>query len=162
VRSRGYQIIDEPRPGALARIAVDPLWPFLGLLMGGPWLGFPWFVLNALAIGSAAFRKELFWAIGGLVGLVVVCAGVVGTLILLGGGKAEFGYLRFIPIVWLMGCGYVLHLSQARSAQLFAYFGGRIRVGWPVVILGAVVVRPWLGPELLKLPAGWFIYLVLG
>ena len=47
-----YRIGDEPRPGALARVAVDPMWPLLAVMLGGVWLSWPWFVLNGVVVGS--------------------------------------------------------------------------------------------------------------
>ena len=38
VTGSGYRIADEPRPGAMEHLAVDPLWPFLAIMFGGAWL----------------------------------------------------------------------------------------------------------------------------
>jgi len=42
----GYRIADEPRPGALSQLAVNPLWPLLAVMLGGTWIAWPWFALN--------------------------------------------------------------------------------------------------------------------
>lgn len=160
-RSRGYTIIDEPHPGTLARAAVDPLWPFLALMMGGPWVGLPWFVFNGVAIGSASLRKEIGWAAVALVLQTAIWLGMIALVGALGLGKLELGYLRFAPIVSLMTCGYLLHFNQARSAQLFVHFGGRLRLGWPLAI-AASVGRPWVADALDHLPSiGVYLRLVL-
>ena len=160
-RNRGYTIIDEPRPGSLARLAVDPLWPFLALMVGGPWVGLPWFVFNGVAIGSASLRKEITWALVALVTQVAIWSGVIVLVGALGLGKLELGYLRFVPIVSMMTWGYVLHFNQARSAQLFVHFGGRLHLGWPLAI-GASVARPWVADALDRLPSiGIYLRLVL-
>jgi len=64
VASPVYRIIDEPRPGPLAQIAVNPVWPFLSVMMAGGWLAWPWFALNAFAIGSARKRAEALTVLG--------------------------------------------------------------------------------------------------
>ena len=46
VTGSGYRIADEPRPGAMEHLAVDPLWPFLAIMFGGAWLSWPWFVFK--------------------------------------------------------------------------------------------------------------------
>lgn len=159
--STRYRIMDEPRPGPLAAWAVDPLWPFLALMMAGPWLGFPWFLFNGLAIGSARQKREVAWIAGGWLTLAALYAGLFVLAEALKLGRFELGYLRFGPIVWLMICGYALHFSQGRSAQLFAHFGGRLRQGWWVAILGGLVGREQVAAALEKLPAGWFLKLVM-
>jgi hypothetical protein len=158
----GYQIIDEPRSGPLSAVAVDPLWPFLALMFAGPWLGLPWFVVNALAIGSATQKKETLWVAAALAGQFALWGGLFWLVDEVDVGKIAVGYLRFIPIVWILGFGYVLHFSQTRSAQLFVYFGGRFRVGWPIAIAGGIYGRPFVAHALEQLPSfGLYLKLVL-
>lgn len=160
-RAKEYKIIDEPRPGTMSKFAVDPLWPFLALMMAGPWLGFPWFVFNGMAIGSARLKREITWVVFGWLGVVALFGGLYLLVVQLNLGKVEVGYLKFAPVVWLMITGYVLHFSQARSAQLFAYFGGTLRNGMLIALAGAFFVREPLGEALQALPLGWFLRLVI-
>ena len=55
--SRAYHIADEPAASPLSKYAVSPLWPMLAVMFGGAWLAWPWFAVNAFAIGSAS-RKS--------------------------------------------------------------------------------------------------------
>src|SRR5690606_15917739 len=47
-----YRIEDEPGSSALERAIVDPRWPLLASMFAGGWLAFPWFVVNAFALGG--------------------------------------------------------------------------------------------------------------
>ena len=54
-----YEIIDEPRASRASSLAVDPLWPFLATMLGGAWLGWPWFLVNSHALGSSTKGREV-------------------------------------------------------------------------------------------------------
>ena len=54
-----YRIIDEPAPTALERTIVNPTWPLFASMFAGSWLAFPWFVLNAFALGGR--RRFAAW-----------------------------------------------------------------------------------------------------
>ena len=54
-----YRIGDEPQPGPLAQVAVNPVWPLLVVMFGGADLSWPWFALNSLA--SAALTAVRSW-----------------------------------------------------------------------------------------------------
>ena len=63
--SDGYHIPDEPRPGGLVRWAVNPVWPFIAVMLGGAWLSWGWFLFNGAAIGSPSrARERLLVAVG--------------------------------------------------------------------------------------------------
>ena len=63
-----YKILDEPSPGPLAAAAVDPQWPLLVSMLAGPWLGWPWFIVNAHAVGSGSKWKQTLLVLVGLAG----------------------------------------------------------------------------------------------
>jgi hypothetical protein len=141
-----YRIDDEPRPGKLARLTVNPFWPFLGLMLGGAWLGWPWFVLNGAAMGSASFKREA--------GLVLVAFLLTLPLfIALIAVAQSFGlpreYLRLVllPVVaFKLAVTYFVFLAQSRSFELFSYFGGVTRNGMYVAAAGFLLRSAVLDP----------------
>ena len=147
-----YAIIDEPSPGPLARLSVNPFWPFLALMLAGAWIAWPWFVLNALAMGSATRRREIALCAAGLLGSVALAV-VAGVLLGDGVLSAEsLPYALIVFMVFKLGIGYAVHLLQARSAELYVYFGGAMRNGVLVVVVGAIA-RPLLLEQLGSLGA---------
>ena len=86
-----YRIADEPTPGRLAGLVVNPFWPLLGAMLGGFWLALPWFALNAAALGSATRRREWAYLAGGM----AVSAALGGALLYAAG--AELLPLRATP-----------------------------------------------------------------
>lgn len=136
-----YRIEDEPTPGPLARFAVSPFWPLLGLMMGGLWLGLPWFVLNSIAVGSPNRKKEWMW--------VAVCA--VGSLVigvsliqLLEAGffsdKTQVQYALLVLVVWKLFVGYRLFILQDATLAIYQYYGGVLNRFAPLVALGGAFV----------------------
>lgn len=153
-----YRLDDEPRPGALARLAVEPLWPLLGLMLGGAWLGLPWFVLNGVAVGSPTRVREAALAAIGLLGSLGLA---FGLLYLWQGGildKGSLQYAMLVLVVWKLAIGYALFVMQASTIELYQYYGGVLnRFGLPVVLLGAFFLR---GLVLNLLPFTlWFLVL---
>lgn len=136
-----YRVLDEPNPGGFSHLAVNPLWPLLAVMLGGVWLSWPWFVLNAFAVGSPTRSRELGLALGGLVG-------TAGLLVLLGWlryqdllGDVGFSYAVVGLVVWKLLVSYWLYVLQARTFGLYEYFGGTVRNGALVVVL-AFFLRP--------------------
>ena len=134
--TRTYRIEDEPTPGALAQITVNPFWPLLGLMLGGGWLAWPWFVINSLALGSATKKREVLVVLGGVAGLF---AAAIAVIVLhraerLGGATPYLAHVAF-PIAKL-GIGYLVYTWQTRSFQLYEYFGGTARNGMLVALAG--------------------------
>ena len=130
-----YRIPDEPRPGALARVAVNPVWPLFALMVGGTWLSWTWFVVNGFALGSPNRFRELFLAIAGLFGSGAL---LLGLSVLLDQGFLPQGsapYLLTILLVWKIGISYMLHIWQGRSFSLFEYYGGQVDGRLPFVVL---------------------------
>ncbi|MDE1165695.1 MAG: hypothetical protein PW845_09950 [Pseudomonas sp.] len=155
----GYRIDDEPRPGTLARFAVSPLWPLLGLMLGGFWLGLPWFAFNAVAVGSPNRVREWLLVIGGLVGSVVLAlvlmqllsAGIIAT-------DADVQYALLALLIFKLGIGYLLFNQQSATIEIYQYYGGVLnRFGLPVVLVGAF----WLKGYVLHLVPATLWYLVV-
>jgi hypothetical protein len=137
--SATYRIQDEPRPGAMGRLVVNPVFPLLATMMGGAWLGLPWFVFNSFSMGSTTRRKELGLALAVVPGTLL--------LILLVGGLRASGVLteRSLPyamvgvIVWKLAMGYALFNLQQRSFALHQYYGGVVRNGALVLVASIVM-----------------------
>ncbi|MET1078410.1 MAG: hypothetical protein ABWY06_10375 [Pseudomonas sp.] len=139
-----YRLRDEPQPGVLAKLAVEPLWPLLALMLAGAWLGFPWLALNAVAVGSPTKKREF----------LLVTTAVLGSLALglglLHGLKAGYipsenvlPYALLVLVVWKLSLGYALFSLQSETIELYRYYGGVLsRFGLPVMLVGAFVLRP--------------------
>lgn len=144
--SRGYRILDEPRPGALAHLAVRPFWPLLGLMLGGFWLALPWFVLNGFAVGSPTRGRELAVSLGGLAGAAALTAAVLRldrTAWI--DSRLEVQLALLVVLVWKIAVAYHLCVLQSRSFELYEHFGGSVRNGI-FVVLAAL----WFGPRLFE------------
>lgn len=153
--SERYRLEDEPSPGAWAHLVVDPVWPLFGIMFGGAALAWPWFLLNAFAVGSPSRWRETAIAVAGFAGsfaLVALLAVLHGR-----GALGDLG-LRYAIIgltVWKLGVSYWLHVLQGRSFHLYEHFGGKVRSGIGIVILGA-----FLMPRMLDgLPDFWILVL---
>ncbi len=132
-----YRIADEPVPGRLAGIVVNPFWPLLAGMLAGFWLAFPWFVLNGLAMGSASRRREIAWVV---VGLALSAAGG-GALLWAAGADAPRALVRYGAVglvAWRIGVAYAVYALQSPSFELHEHFGGPVRNGAFVAIAGAV------------------------
>ncbi len=131
-----YRIADEPRPGALAHLAVNPVWPLFGIMFGGAGLSWPWFLLNGAAIGSPSRRQELGWAIGGMAGSMALIVGIffLATRELLGELAVRYSFVGLT--VWKLAVSYWLFTLQSRSFHLYEHFGGKVQNGALIVLLG--------------------------
>lgn len=136
-----YRILDEPSPTPMARLSVNPFWVLLGIMLGGAWLGWPWFVFNAYAIGSATRVKEAVLCGVGLVGSAALAA--LGLALVSYGiiDSTALPYAATVLIVWKLGIAYAVHTCQATSFELYEYFGGSAKSGL-LVALGAMLLRP--------------------
>jgi len=135
-----YRLPDEPQAGALSRAVVDPQWPLLVSMLAGPWLGWPWFVLNAHAVGSPSKWRQSLLVGGGLIGSALL----FGAIFLAVEAKALHGGLGIrlallCLMAWKLAVSYALFVVQSRSVALYAYYRGVLRNGLPLVIVGALV-----------------------
>ena len=148
-----YHIPDEPRPGGLAHVTVNPFWPLLCVMFVGAGISWTWFVLNGIAMGSPTRKRELAIAIGGLVGNAVLLVGVVATHDRLGfDGQLTLPYLLLVVIVWKLGVSYVLYMLQAGSFGIYEYYGGTVQNGWIGLILAYLAWTMLLAPALKGAP----------
>jgi hypothetical protein len=144
-----YRVMDEPVPSTLGHLVTSPMWPLLGSMLGGLWIGLPWFIFNGFAMGSATRNREIALAVGGLASVVAssfVLVSILAGLV----DRGELAPLTFrfgILGVQLLKLGtyYGLQTLQARSFGLHEYYGGQVRNGTMVVIAGAVLRSQVLG-----------------
>ncbi|MGY2289465.1 hypothetical protein ACW9H6_07160 [Pseudomonas sp. SDO528_S397] len=139
----GYRIEDEPRPGAWAKFAVSPFWPLLGLMLGGAWLGLPWFMFNSIAVGSPTRVREWTLAAVALVGSLVIGYGLIQ---LVGSGviqsQAQVQYALLVLVVWKLSIGYLLYMQQNETIEIYQYYGGELsRFGLPLALIGGFVLK---------------------
>lgn len=140
-----YKIADEPTPSTLARFAVNPLFPFLTVMLGGTWLGFAWFALNSFAVGSPTRTKEIAWLLGGLGAAALL---VVATFAALGGGLLEARHAAYAALVILvakLAAAYAVHILQSRTIEIYEHYGGVLRNGLPIAAVSFL-----FGPRLLE------------
>ncbi len=138
-RAEWYRIADEPRLGALGGWVVSPFWPMLATMLAGSWLGAPWFVVNALALGSATRGREIAWAAASVAGAAAITAGL---FVLDGSGYLPRNAVRYAAVLvtaWRLMTAYAVHQLQSASFELHRHFGGAVRNGAPVALLGAFV-----------------------
>jgi hypothetical protein len=153
-----YRIADEPAPGRLSRLAVNPLWPLLATMLGGFWLGLPWFALNAAALGSATRRREWAW-----IGAGLLVTGALGFALIWGIGTKALSVSAFrYALVGLVALRLVVayavcHLQQA-TFELWRHFGQPVRNG-ALLVVAAAVLRP---DRLLPPAAAFFLDLLVG
>lgn len=151
-----YDLIDEPKPGALSHFAVKPIWPLLAVMLGGAWISWPWFVLNGFAVGSPTRRRELAWALAGPLGCLALIL-VLGQLAVQGAiGGLTLKYLTIGVVVFKLYVTYMLFTLQTQSFSLYEYFGGQLRSGVFPLIAAALLRPRVLGqmPELLRIVLG--------
>jgi hypothetical protein len=152
--STGYRIADEPAPSRLSHVAVNPIWPLFAVMFGGSWLSWPWFAVNAFAMGSPTRVKE---AIGVVVGFAGNIAFTIGLVLLLGlqwipQWTAPYLFIAFSG--WKLAVSYALFTSQARTFGLFEYYGGKAQSGAIIVFLGFMARRAMSLPPLALLVFG--------
>ena len=151
-------------PGPLP--AVRPSVVLAATVFAGVWLGWPWFVFNAFALGLEDKRrlaKRLAVGLAGATALafVVVALPEPGDMApsLVGLVMDEPRPFTWIPYViitligWKSTTAYLLFEDQRRSAEVYEYYGGTLRNGLPLVAAGAFL-RSWILIELL--PVGWW------
>ncbi len=131
-----YRIEDEPQPGALAQWVVDPLWPLLTIMFGGAALSWIWFVWNGFAVGSPSRKKELALAVGGFFGSFAILIGIIflADAEILSGLATR--YALIVLTVWKLGISYWLYTLQTRGFHLYEYFGGAVKNGLLLALVG--------------------------
>ena len=138
-----YRIADEPAPGTLAHLAVNPLWPFVAAMFGGIWLSWSWFFLNGLAVGSPTQKREWLWIGAGVVGSTLLLIALLSLIDAQVIGKEQVKYAFLLLVAWKLGVTYALYTLQSHSIELYEYYGGTLKNG-AYVVAAAYFVSPQL------------------
>lgn len=140
---RTYVIDDEPaKDGPLTKLVVDPVWPLLGVMLGGVWLGWPWLLLNGRALGSPNWTGQarlLAVGLGVTIALAVAIVMLIEADIIRTATHIRLALLAVT--VWKLGISYKVHALQAGTFELFRYYGGAPRSGVMPLLLGVYVGR---------------------
>lgn len=141
VSRNSYRIPDEPVTSGLSTVAVQPFWPLLAIMFGGSWLSWPWFAVNAFATGSPTRGRELALVIGGFAGSVALSIGMIAAVQWGALSESAVPYAVIVLTVWKLVVSYVLYNLQSRSFHLFEHFGGTVRNGFTVALIGGYLLR---------------------
>ena len=131
-----YRLADDPRPGPIEHLAVNPFWPLMAVMLGGTWLSWPWFIVNSIAVGSPTRLREIIWLLVGLGGSVLMLLGLVAM------GDAgivpreAIPYVLIAVTVWKLGVSYWVYSLQQRTFSIWEYYGGTPKNGMFVVMIG--------------------------
>lgn len=135
----GYQIVDEPRPGSLSHLTVDPLWPLLGYMLGSAFFSWIWYGLNSYAIGSPSKRKELGVIVAGFIGYFAWII-IVGSLKSNGMvNEHHIPYARLVLTLFTLTMTYCLYVVQHRPFEIYRHFNGKVMSGMPGLLLAIVI-----------------------
>lgn len=134
MRTDIYQIADEPSPGRLSSFAVNPLWPFIAVMLGSTWLAWAWFAFNGAAVGSPSKRKEWLIIIGGMLGSVVIVFVLAALVDIFQIANIYLKYLGLTMVVWKLGVSYFLFILQSQTLEIYEYYGGKVRNGFFVLL----------------------------
>jgi hypothetical protein len=146
-----YRIIDEPAPTALERTIVNPTWPLFASMFAGSWLAFPWFVLNAFALGGRRRFADLGLALGGWLASGLILVGILQLLSDMTLTERGLPYALLAPQGVRLIVVYWLFLRQLPTFEIYTHFGGATRNGVFVVIAGALLRGSVMG----ALPDFW-------
>lgn len=139
--------------GEQPRWITSPTWPLLATMLAGTWLGWTWFLLNAIGLNSDRKRAQLRLLFIGLV-IAILMAVTLQTFLDKGViSSRAFAYLEILLIGWKLFIGYRLCDEQRLDHELFEYFGGKSFGGSSVLVAGTLM----RGTLLAILPPGWWI-----
>jgi len=155
---RAYHIADEPEPGRYAKYAVSTHWPFLATLLGGSWLGLPWFLFNGYAVGSATRKAEVraaMFTVGFALAFAFVAFGLIDALHAppsdsashvagaLGLPDRAYSYAWVGVIAVKLWFVYRIQWLQAKSIHIHQSYGGKLMNG-AVVLVVAYFARSYV------------------
>jgi hypothetical protein len=143
VSAASYKLPDEPTPGVLQQLVVNPMWPLFAIMFAGAWLALPWFVFNAFAIGSPTRIKETLIVVIGAAAVAVLSYGVML-------GFAQFDIAQHMKygfqavVIGKLGLAYWLYLLQGRTFEIYEHFNGKVQNGLLPLLAGAVFLRKYV------------------
>jgi hypothetical protein len=139
-----YRIQDEPQPSLWSHFAVNPLWPLLSMMLAGVWLAWPWFIFNGFIIGSPTRWRELIWIISGLVGNIILSVVVIMLINHFVQSPTAMQYILLILLVWKLAVSYMVFMLQTETFELYEYYGGVVKNGIWVLLIGTFLGRRFL------------------
>jgi len=152
-----YKIMDEPAPGGLARLIVEPFWPLLACMMVGTLPGLAWLAFNGFALGSPSRMRELLLCLAGLAGALLIygfgAMAIEGQLL----SAAQVRYLMLLAIVIKLGFGYMACFMQQRAMELHEYYGGGKANGL-LILVGAIFLPNFLPKTVTHGPLSWLLF----
>src|SRR5438477_650826 len=120
-----YHIADEPVPSeTFKNLVCRPSAPLLAAMMCGAWLAWPWFAINAIAIGSPTRRRELAACAAGAfgsAGLAVFVYWLVKVGVIESRVTLELALLGIVT--WKLGVAHYISTLQSRSFEVYTYYG---------------------------------------
>jgi hypothetical protein len=134
-----YEIADEPTPAAgWENLVFQPSAPLLGIMWCGAWLAWPWFIVNAIAMGSPTLRREIKLCAIGLLGTLALALAVFG---LVDAGVIESKVTLQIALLGVvafkLAMAYAVSKIQARTFHVYTYYGGTAQKALYVLIAGS-------------------------
>ncbi|NNG00246.1 MAG: hypothetical protein HKM93_12750 [Desulfobacteraceae bacterium] len=133
-----YHLIDEPSPGRMARIIVNPLWPLLSYMLGSAVFSWLWYGLNSQALGSSERKKEFALILGGM---VVLCAYTLVMHSFHGSrevSEATLSYIRLVFMLISLPISYLLYVLQIPGYEIYIQAGGAQKSGVVGLILAFI------------------------
>lgn len=132
-----YQIADEPVETQWRHLVVRPSAPLLASMMCGAWLAWPWFVFNAIAMGSPTKRREIALSVIAVAGTAVL--GYIVIALARAGVIESLAVLRLALLAiatWKLAMAYVVCGLQQRTFHVYEYYGGPVRQAMVVIGIG--------------------------
>ncbi len=132
-----YHIADEPHETTLAAYVVNPTAPLIAGMMAGAWLSWPWFIFNAIAMGSPTKKKEIALSIGAFLVtgvLAWVLIALVEHEIIVSRMLIRFGVLAIVT--FKLTITYYISTVQGRTFHVYQYYGGNVRAHGAILSAG--------------------------
>ena len=139
-----YAIADEPHDTAWKHLVVTPSGPLLAEIIVGSWLSLPWFVFNAIVLGSPTKRREMLLCV---VQLMVTAA--LGTLLLWAAdhdlieSRTLLQLALLVIVTWKIYIAHAITTIQQRAYQVYELSGGTAKAT-TFVISGGILLRPYV------------------
>jgi len=139
-----YAIADEPHDTAWKHLVVTPSGPLLAEIVVGSWLSLPWFVVNAIVLGSPTKRKEIALCV-----VQLMITALLGSLLLwaddreLIESRTLLQLAMLVIVSWKVYLAYAITTIQQRAYQVFELYGGTAKAT-TFVIAGGMLLRPYV------------------
>ena len=139
-----YAIADEPHDTPWKNLVVSPSGPLLAEIVVGSWMSLPWFVLNAVVLGSPTKRKEILLAI-----IQLIVTVVLGSLLLWADdhdvieSRTLLQLSLLVITTWKIYIAHSITKVQQRAYQVYELYGGKARAT-TFIIAGGILLRPYV------------------